>query len=506
MAMSFDEWEKSGAPAAPVKDVMTNEGNLPSFDEWIKAQSPIEQAKQDQTWWERVNTPNPPEPINPMASIGRIATAGGLGGALGGAIGGPAGISIGVASGVTSGIAEEIAAAAGASDLVRTGAGFLGGEVPTGIKAAANMGHNLISAYNYRLGRLTGALTSKADREQAIQQVQHKLYGKPYFELGFTTKNIDQAQVDLANQFLDGNIPLENKVSDVLRNNLYDSVRGLQNKMESVNVPDPSRPGWLKGTQEKNPTFFSTSHWGYSLGEDLKDAVAQGKVTVPEYRYVMNLLKTETGDRVVPRQNFSENILRLIQNGGERIKGRDSNGVVQLESAIGEEAQKILRDNFDNFLLANTGKDQYNILKFVEQQEGIARSRDMLPVLLEEGFKPSNPNYKKVVGYLSNSPEGKQEFAKAVMQKFGSLQTSKQMISEFNRLAPALRMSKMFTGEQLSALRKRAESFDSKVGNQEAFNFWFKQALVTPLMSTIANEGAQQVVPPKTPMRSIYSL
>lgn len=506
MAMTFEEWEKANGGSAPAATTppLTANDSPPNFDDWIRAQNPIEQAKQDQTWWERINTPNQPEPMDLLASGKRVLMAGGIGGALAAPTG--VGIPMGVASGIASGLAEEFAGSLGASDLLRFGAGMAGGEAPVAMKAAANMGHNLISAYNYRLGRLTGALSSKADREKAILQMQQKVYGKPYFELGYTTKNTDEAQIELSKQFLNGDIPLDGKVSDTLRQNLYDDVRGLQNKMESVNVPDPARKGWLKGVQEKNPTYFSTSHWGYSALEDLKDGLAQGKINRKEFAYIQNLLKSETGERIVPRQNFAENMLRLIQNGGERITGRDSNGTVQLESAIGEEAQKILRSNFDDYLLANTNKDQYNTLKWVEQQEGIARSRDMLPTLLQEGMKPSNPSYKKVVGYLSASPEGKQEFAKALMQKFGGLQNSKQMISEFNRMAPALRISKMMTGEQLGALRKKAESFDRKVDNQEAFNFWFKQALVTPLMSTIANEAAQQVTPPKTPMKSVYSL
>jgi hypothetical protein len=504
MAMSFEEWEASNSKSTAKAESPVLQPTELSYDDWVRNQNPVKQAAQEQGFMDRALAPNEPEPFDLATSAKRVGLSTGIGAAVGGATG--VGLVPGVVGGAVSGIAGEIARNSGASDAVTFGAELLGGEAPTIGKAAANFGHSLISAYNYRLGRLTGAFTSKADRDKAIEQMQEKVYGKSYFELGHTVENMDRAQTELAMKYLDGNIPMDGKVSDKLRQNLYDSVRGLQNKMETVNVPDGTRKGWLTGVQEKNPTYFSKSHWGYSTMEDLKDAVAQGKVTSKEVAYIQRILAGETSNRVVPRTNFPETMLRLIQNGGERIVGRDSNGVVKMSSEIGEEAQGILRENFDNFLAANTGKEQYTILKQVEQQEGIAKAKDLLPVLLQEGMKPSNPSYKTVVGYLSKSPEGKQEFAKALMQKFGSLTSTKQMIAEYNRVVPALRMSKMLTHEEMATLRKKVDSFDDKVSNQEAFNFWFKQALMAPLMSAMGSEVSAKTFDKPKPNRMTYGL
>lgn len=545
--MTPEEWAAAGEPVSKESPVIAEQPKKEmSPEEWVRAGSPIAQAKQEQTWWERINAPQPNEPFVPSETLKRMGI-GAVGGAAIGSVFPGVGTPIGALSGAAAPLAEDVMASLGnTSDLTRTAAGFIGGESPAAAIAAIRFGRASINAISLKAGREAAVIdVNSAAYKRARDQVNRKIYGNEFFDISPTTRNQDEMQLKLSQQYLNGKVPLDGKVSDALRQDLYANILKLQDNTSTYYAPAKSTTGsgsvtnapqiqagaglpktqstslaknapqgrwqddhyvWLTQHKEDNPIFFTQSQWFDKFTRDMDIAYTQGRVTKSEIEYADRILRGEVGSYKETQRAFPETMLRLIQNGGQEEKSISSTGAIEYVANLKPEARNILRENFDMFLEENMGHKAYGQLKAVEQQEGIAKARDLIPTIIDNQIQPSSSQYKSMVGYLQHSPEGKKEFLKGVMHHFSSLKDGDAMLKDYRRLQRSLVETKMLSQEQMWEIRQKIKSYDKKIMGQQNFDLAVKQALILPMASVLVNEGAQEVFKPKTPMRSIFSL
>jgi hypothetical protein len=368
----------------------------------------------------------------------------GIGGGIGLAVGGPPGAAVGAGGGFVLGVlgalAEETIRTLGGSELLALAGGMASGGATSLAKSAAGGAvraiHPSSAAYLPRPVRAAVGLGKDAGEEgmtRAERLVRRtKLGERPPTD--FTaTEAFDATQETLKKALPQGTvIPAGKKVSDFTRDNLYSTMDDLR----TAGQP------------------FAKTNSYQDLLKDLDDAAALKEVTKDDIKTIKQLAANQLDLRpgVVGRSNQS--LLNLAQNGG-----KFNNKTGEAEKLISDKAQDVLAKRFNQYF-DETGKGAlYADLKSVERAEILAKATDEIPLLIMNKMRPQQ--LEEVASNIKATPEGKAKFVEGLGQYFGSLPqgrtaaaTGRNMMNEFERLAPALQKTGLLTSKQLNETQR----------------------------------------------------
>lgn len=460
------------------------------------------------SFWQDITAPNPPESFDLGEAATRVGISTGVGLGLGMAIP-PIGPWIGAASGAASGIMEEYMRMIGASDLARVGAGAVVGEIPALIGPIARGTANVVSPASLPAARGLRLFESNKIRDLAIKETQLKLFGKPSFDLNITPENSAKTQLELRNQYLGGvtssMIAPDQKVSSVYRDNFYTKLKQNQDQVSIEVTTTPAKYDSLgmqisppKQTIKKVPNVFANSPEYKEMLKDLSVLAQRERLSSTEYKKLVKIVTNESSLDPKIKETAQDDIINLIQNGGAYISSVRG-GEPEIKKLIPDDAQKILRTRFNEYLERSLGADEYNILKQIERKEFIAEARDKIPRLLQGDFKAGRPEYDFILDSIKNSPEGKVDFANAVAQHLGKFDNAAKIQSEFNRIRLALKESGVLSTKQIDDIYAKIRTFDKTIDDRAKVEF-IKSLIIAPLIGVSGAESSEPT------QKFIYSL
>ena len=328
-------------------------------------------------------------------SLGRVATSTAMGAATG-LMGGPfAEVTVpgGAVAGFASGVAGELSRKAGAPEGVifalEAGAGALP-QIAT--KLAKSAAGKVILPYSGKT--LANMIPESKGEMKAALVAKERMFGSPTFSGMSATEASDTTQATLkqtlGNQgFIFGQ---GEKASEAIRNNIYSDMADL--------------------TKSKKP--FASSVDFKTLTQDVQALKQRGLISDTETANLNRILKNQTSKVPGVADKANQDIINLIQNGATGTVTGETKKMISLD------AQKALRESFNNYLESNTGKRTYDILKSAEEQEFIAAARDSIPTILKSGFRGGKKEYIAALENIKKSPEGKKEFSAAKSQHLSS--------------------------------------------------------------------------------------
>lgn len=412
-----------------------------------------------------------------------VGTSAAMGAGLGTVIGGPAGGVIGGITGGISGVAGEVAGTQGASPIGRFATELVAGGVPqVGVNLAQRFGASI------RTRNLAKLFKEPELDQKANETAKTILFGKRQLPEGYTVANSDATQANLRRQYLGetdetmGSFAPGKKVSDILRDKLYS---GLQTAREKTIFGAPLPEGKYVPPSERNA--FITSPEYKALMEDLKDLRARDMLDGTSLKSLTTILGEELSQRPNVKEKASQDILNLIQNGGVYTVAKKG-AEVETKTKINEATRAALKKRFDEYLERNMGSKAYSELKAVEAAEFAAQARDEIPLILQSNFKYGSPEMEAVLSSIKNSPEGKKDFAVAVMQHLRGFDEEAKILSEFSRLRPALKEAGVFSSEEISNIYKNIKSFEKVRDTATRINR-VKNAVLFPLVGATSAEA-----------------
>jgi hypothetical protein len=462
-------------------------------------------SQKEPTWWESITTPTTPE----ETSYGRIGASGLAGMGIGFALPVPGGALGGGIAGLASGVAGEISRAYGNRPITTFGVEMLGGELPMAIKKLGGFAINKLFM-NSDLGLvLNKSLKNFSEEDKIILKAKEKLFGKNTFDGMYTTKNSDQAQALLKDQYgLVGSS--EKKASDLYREKLYsdidDVAKGLIDEVQTI-PGQPSPYTGVTGVKSpdvqvtlKKPNTFINSAEGKSFMDEVNLLKERKLISPKEYANLKKILENQNSPNPKLRDSAKTDILNLIQNGGQYTVG---NEVKQL---ISTDAQKVLKSYFGDYLERYANTNTYKVLKEIEQQEFIAAARDSIPTMVFSRFKYSDKQFQAALDNIAKSPQGKVEFANAITQHFrnfgktvsvkgkqvGNNISPDDMISEFNRLRPAIEKSGVLDRQSIIDITKKIQQLPKQVSVEKR-----KQVI-----ADLIKDGLTGVIAGEAPIRA----
>lgn len=476
-------------------------------DEWLAQQQysnpsvskVVNEANLQKTFVDKMLENNPPEPFDPLQTAKNIGISTLAGAGIGAAFEG-VGAPIGAAAGLSGGIYDELSRNLGASDAVRYGGGFLAGELPAVVPTVAKKAAHLISPLSYRGGRAVSLLESDRTTQAALQKAREATFPQKYGKLNMYPQFAEEVQDTLKTKlFNDPNFAPNMKASDILRDDLYAKVSGLRSN-KSVNVSAPDSGIVPFGTRAgdtidlvENPILFSKSPQFKELMGEMDVLKERIKVSPTELKSLVKIITNDSNKNPQVVAKSTEDLLNLIQNGGSTIVSR-IDGKPQTQALIPEPVQEALRRKFNDFLKANLGTKEYDVLKQTEKLEFIAKARDEIPSILNSGFKFGSKEFDNVLNTIKASPEAKNELNSALIEHFSTFgnksidgiseTTSKGLRNEFNRLRPALLDSGLMSSKQAREIYDRIAKFDELKASKEKIEV-AKRLIVTPLISQL---------------------
>lgn len=478
-----------------------NEGYV-TDPEVLKALNAPETASEvlaaPKSWWTAPTTP----PSD--GALSRIGESGLYGAGIGAAMGAPTGVGVipgavaGGISGLASGVAGEIARAQGAPEPVIMTAELAGGSVPSILKNIAAKG---LSAMPYRGKVLAGFFETPQVEQKVSTLTKDILFGKSALPVGYSVDNSLATQTELRQKYLGetldtlGDISPDKKVSDILREKLYNGLQAARDKtITTATVPSvvrdvmgvPISGGKAVLSTEQNA--FIRSPEFKSLMEDLKDLRGRDMLDGTSFKSLTTILGEELSTRPAVKEKASQDILNLIQNGGVYTVGKKG-AELETKTKINEATRSALKQRFDEYLQRNMGSKAYSELKAAESAEFAAKARDEIPMILESKFKYGSKEMQDVLDSIKNSPEGKRDFSTAVMQHLRGFDTEKEMMAEFNRLRPALKEAGVYNNQQISNIYTKIKSYEKIKDTGMRFKN-VQNALTFPLVGVGASEAA----------------
>ena len=395
-----------------------------------------------------------------------VGTSAAMGAGLGTVVGGLPGTVIGGITGGISGVAGELAGTQGASPIGRFATELVAGGVPqVGVNLAQRFGASI------RTRNLAKLFKEPELDQKANETAKTILFGKRQLPEGYTVANSDATQANLRRQYLGetdetmGAFAPGKKVSDILRDKLYS---GLQT------------------ARDENKAFLKSDEFK-GLMEDLKDLRARDMLDGTSLKSLTTILGEELSQRPNVKEKASQDILNLIQNGGVYTVAKKG-AEVETKTKINEATRAALKKRFDEYLERNMGSKAYSELKAVEAAEFAAQARDEIPLILQSNFKYGSPEMEAVLSSIKNSPEGKKDFAVAVMQHLRGFDEEAKILSEFSRLRPALKEAGVFSSEEISNIYKNIKSFEKVRDTATRINR-VKNAVLFPLVGATSAEA-----------------
>lgn len=498
MAKVYGDWEEVGMEEW--EDVPSGGQTVtPKIKEDIKEVTQKVISEKEPGFLESINTPTDPETF----SYGRVGASTLAGAGIGLALPIPGGTLGGGAAGFASGVAGEVSRAFGNRPWVTFGIEAFGGEIPMALKKVGGFALNKIYKNRETAEAFNKLLKTTSEEDVVILRAKENLFGKDTFKGMFSTKNSDKTQALLKDNYkLVGTS--DQKASDIYRAQLYDEIDSIASKQISdVNVTPEGRDVMGLVTRPEvttvapKPKTFINSAEGKALIEDLKLLKERpGKISSKEYANTMKILLNQNSTNPKLAKKAKEDIINLIQNGGLYTAGSETKQVTS------KEGQKLLREYFGQYLEKNLGANKYNILKDIERQEIISIARDSIPTLLTFGFKYTDEAFQSALKNISQSPEGKIEFANAINQhlknygktvnvkgkEVGANVSPDDLISELGRLFPAIEKAGIMSRETLSDLSIKIKSLPKNI-NSERRKKTAIDLVTTGISSAIAAEA-----------------
>lgn len=452
------------------------------------------------SWWESITEPNKPTEFE----LGPAAARVGASTAIGAAAGLPFGITapFGAAAGFLSGVGGEIAANMGASDLTRFGVEAALGEFPGAAAAAARTIGKVAATQDIRAARAANLLATDTNVQRATDKAKVSLFGKSYFDLNVDPTNSIKTQEALRSKYLGGNtnVAPTDKVSSVLQRELYDDLKKAQQTGQTKTVVvSPAKYDSLGmqikpavSKQVKTTDVFVNSPEYKEMMQEMGRLAARDRLSGEQMSSLVKILKLDVNKDPALQAAATDDIINLIQNGGiyqVAKKGAEA----ETRTKIPDDARLVLRDYFNKYLERQVGSEKYNTLKQVQREEFIAEARDMLPSFIESKWRPGSSQYDFVLSTLKTSPEGKKDFALALNQHFLNKDyiSSKELLSEFNRLRSVIVDSGIITGKEAAVITKKINSMDDKISSNVRKQI-IKDILGAPLVAVLAAEAPRQ--------------
>lgn len=424
-----------------------------------------------------------------------VGTSAAMGAGLGTVIGGPAGGVIGGITGGISGVAGEVAGTQGASPIGRFATELVAGGIPqVGVNLAQRFGASI------RTRNLAKLFKEPELDQKANETAKTILFGKRELPEGYTVANSDATQANLRRQYLGetdetmGSFAPGKKVSDILRDKLYTGLREAREKTVTTATTTPIARDVMGVPVSGGQTVFKVEQNAFlrspefkSLMEDLKDLRARDMLDGTSLKSLTTILGEELSQRPNVKEKASQDILNLIQNGGVYTVAKKG-AEVETKTKINEATRAALKKRFDEYLERNMGSKAYSELKAVEAAEFAAQARDEIPLILQSNFKYGSPEMEAVLSSIKNSPEGKKDFAVAVMQHLRGFDDEAKILSEFSRLRPALKEAGVFSSEEISNIYKNIKSFEKVRDTATRINR-VKNAVLFPLVGATSAEA-----------------
>lgn len=258
---------------------------------------------------------------------------------------------------------------------------------------------------------------------------------KPGTSTDIFTKGWESEQQDILNnrlgipvkqQTINGKTVFIEKPDVAARNYFYNSIDDLYSKGKGF---------------DKSPEFAK-------LVSNLEQSVKDRLIDPNELKIIKGIIKGQSSP--VNAEKFKTVLLNLAQQSED-----SAYKVYQLDKL----SQEFLTTAIDDYLKSNTGKIGYQILKKVEGAKKVAIARDSIPVLISGKFGKDDMDLA-----LSNlkraGPEGVADFRKALGSYFKVL-PEKDMVSEFNRLSPYIKKSKVIDDAELMNFSKKIAEYKS---------------------------------------------
>lgn len=411
------------------------------------------------------------------------------------------GVAIGAPLAVASGVGVPLALGASAlssatGEYMRSrgsseGSALAGEMISGGLPALGKLAVPVVKAFRYGAGRLLETPTKTAE-DKALLIAKQKMFGPDTFKVLSTTENSDATKAALAKEFNLPDIGADEKVSSVLRKNLYEEIKGLTTKADYKVTP--SKAGLVPyGTRAGDtiemtttPTYFSKSPEFKELLDDLQALKQRDRLSNKEFSSLMRIVSNDTSTNPKVAPEATKDLINLIQNGGTFVR----EGVEQ--KRISEEAQKALRERFNNYLERNLGEEKYNVLKQAEKQEFIAEARDAIPTLLDNKFKLPKDDVDRIASLVSQTPEGKLDFVNAFNQHLKSFDNFDQMKNEFIRLRPMIEKAGVLKREELVGISDKINKLPKAV-KKERLKEMAYSLIMAPIAGTVGSETGQQV-------------
>lgn len=502
MAKVYGDWE--AVSVGDWEDVDTEEQTLtPKIKEDIKEVTEKVISEKEPGFLESLVTPTEPEAF----SYGRVGASTLAGAGIGFALPIPGGALGGGIAGFGSGVAGEISRAFGNAPLTTFGIEFFGGEIPMALKKVGGFALNKIYKNRETAEAFNKLLKTTSEEDVVILRAKESLFGKDTFKGMFSTKNSDKAQTLLKDNYkLVGTS--DQKASDIYRAQLYDEIDSIASKQISDVKVTPEGKDVMGlvtrpevATVTPKPKTFINSPEGKALIEDLRRLKERpGKISSTEYKNTMKTLLNQNSTDPKLAKQAKEDIINLIQNGGLYTAGSET------KQTTSKEGQKLLREYFGQYLEKNLGANKYNILKDIERQEIIAVARDSIPTLLTFGFKYTDEAFQSALKNISQSPEGKVEFANAINQhlknygktinikgkEVGANVSPDDLISELGRLFPAIEKAGIMPREAIVDIMTKVRSLPKNINSTKRWK----------TITDIATTGISGAIAAEAPIRA----
>ena len=347
---------------------------------------------------------------------------------------------------------------------------------------------------DFTSGTITGEAAAKTQQELAKKYE----FGKSIYEPSLATKTPAEGDLVPFGTKIDTSVPstklkeapaeemkkiytrdfkinpetgMPNKVSDVLRDEMYMNVN-------NVTLKSPSQR-------------FSASPEFKSFQKELQTKLETKEITKADYNSLISALETDTGS-LAAKKRYGETVDRIIREwqGKPGATGQSS-----LSASTENSIRNDLRDKFatwgDKVGIGKIEKDYRESFR----AEKVAEATDKIPRIISQyGDTPQMNEFIKQMG--KDLPESKGIILKEMEKHFANMPANK-ISSEFDRLGKILVKSESFTPVELKMLKEKVDMV-SKVaegGSLEGAALRAKRLIIKALQTGAVASGVSAIRP-----------
>ena len=332
------------------------------------------------------------------------------------------------AVGSTAGQLYERVAGDDASALARIGVEAAAGVgIPAAVKAAGKLTSTIGGNLPLGVGESVKALVKAVSpKESAIALRKSKnVFGREVMPAGTSTFDFSQKvvsdQAERVGKFLD--------------------VRVLSPKALE-NLPPTHFPNLVRGKMIEVQKDLASKGITWKDSPQFKQLISELKSTGDTS--VITTLKKIANQQVsnIPEQlgAFEKNMLNLVQQADGTYKQMD----------VSPEVIDMVKRQYDDFFVKNTGTPYYSTLKQLERESKVAVARDSIPTIFNNNFSGSN-EVKQALKNIKQSPEGVQDLKVALTSYLRTLPEDK-IVSQWNNISNVLSETKVLPFEEIKRI------------------------------------------------------